>query len=144
VARADDPARLVLIELARRPWRRVARLASQLDESSPPERLHELRILVKRARYAAAAAALVHAGARRHASELARLQGTLGEINDATVTEERLRAAVASGLGADAAYAAGLVVAAERRRARRRRSEWLAHWEQARRKKVRAWLDSSQ
>ena len=134
----------MLTDLARRSWRRAARLANQLDAHSPTEQLHELRILVKRARYAALAATPVRPEAAPHARALARLQDALGEINDISITEERVLTAVASGLGAEAAYAAGLIVAAERHRSERRRAAWPQLWDEARRKKVRGWLDSAE
>ena len=119
-------------------------VTNQLDEHSPTEQLHELRILVKRARYAALAVAPVRPEAAPHARALARLQEALGEINDMSITEERVSAAVASGLGAEAAYGAGLIIAAERHRSEQRRAAWPQLWDELRRKKVRAWLDSAE
>ena len=144
VARADEAAIEVFTELARRPWRKLVREARALDATSPVEALHELRIRVKKARYAVEAAAAVSADAAPHARSLARLQTTLGDINDAAITIHRLRAAAADDLGGLAAYAAGRVAAHEQRRIKDRREQWPGRWDLARRKRVRAWLDSSE
>ena len=144
VSRADEAAIDVFTELARRPWRKLVREARGLDATSPVEPLHQLRIRVKKARYAVEAAAAVRADASPHARSLARLQTTLGDINDAAITIHRLRAAAADDLGGLAAYAAGRVAADERRRIEERRGQWPGRWDLARRKRVRAWLDSSE
>jgi CHAD domain-containing protein len=143
VDRADDAAAVVLTDLARRPWRKLARVAALLDETSASADLHELRICTKRARHAALAARAVRPAATAHVAALGHLARTLGELNDATITTERLRAAIAFDFDALAAYGAGLVVAAERQRMAAARAAWPGQWQQARRKRVRAWLDSS-
>jgi len=143
VDRAGEPAVVVLTDLARRPWRKLARVAALLDESSTMSDLHELRIRTKRARHAARAARVVRPGAAAHVAALGRLSQTLGELNDATITTERLSAAIAFDFDALAAYGAGLVVAGERQRMATARAAWPGLWQQARRKRVRAWLDSS-
>ncbi len=144
VARIDEAAVDVFTELARRPWRKLVREARTLDATSPVEPLHALRIRVKKARYAVEAAAAVRADASPHARSLARLQTTLGDMNDAAITIHRLRAAAADDLGGLAAYAAGRVAADEQRRIDERRERWPGQWDLARRKRVRAWLDSSE
>jgi CHAD domain-containing protein len=139
--RGDESARTVLTDLARRPWRQLERAAERRRDTTDAASLHELRILAKRARYAADAASAVRPSAARHARELARLQTALGGINDAAVAEHYLRSL--AGADAEAGIVAGLLIAALRRRAERRRTAWTVQWDRARRKAVRGWLDSS-
>jgi CHAD domain-containing protein len=141
VALADEPAADVLTELARGPWFKLARDARRLDASSPVEQLHELRLRVKKARYAAQAAALVRPEASRHVRALARLQTTLGDINDASNTIHRLEGDAARDLDGERAFAAGVVTTMERRRIEERRQQWPGRWDLARRRRVRAWLE---
>ena len=136
------PAARVLPELARPACDKLDRDARRLDDGSPVEALHALRIRAKRARYAAEAAEAVVPAARRQAKALAALQDVLGDLHDTSITEARLRAAVASG-SPDEAFVAGLVVAAERHRATVLRAAWQEPWRELRRRKVRAWLDVS-
>lgn len=143
LAMVDEPAAALLTDLARRPWRKLVRRARELDAESPVDELHDLRIRVKKARYAAEVASAVRPDAADHVRTLARLQATLGDINDATITIHRLRDAVEQNLASDQAYAAGVVTTMERRRIDERRVQWPGRWDLARRKRVRGWLDSS-
>jgi CHAD domain-containing protein len=142
VARAQEPAEEVLRELVREPWTKLARAARRADRDSPDDELHALRIRAKRARYAAEAAARAVPGAARHAKAIAALQDELGELHDAVVTEAWLRRQVAEGADPAEAFAAGLLVAADRARARSLRRAWPEVWERAERRKLRSWLEA--
>jgi CHAD domain-containing protein len=103
--------------------------------------LHALRIRVKRARYAAEAASRVVPGAARHAEALVEVQDLLGDLHDGAMAEAWLRDRVAAGVDPAAAFSAGLLVAAERTRAERRRRRWRARWARADRRRLRAWVE---
>jgi CHAD domain-containing protein len=92
--------------------------ADELPESPSDEALHRLRILVKRARYAAELAESV-AGKRatRFLDRARKLQELLGDHQDARVAAARLRAAVDSASPPAFALAVGRLV--ERQQARR-------------------------
>ena len=92
-----------------------------LSPDSPDEQLHEARIKVKRARYAAE---LV--GDTGYVKAAKALQDVLGEHQDAVVAEERLRSLAEKQPAG--AIAAGRLVERERERAARGREEWGSAW----------------
>lgn len=89
---ARQPAAKVLPRLVRRPVRDLRREVSRQGRTPDDEGLHRIRIMVKRARYAAELASpAIGRKARRSARKLARVQNLLGEHNDACVAVLRLR-----------------------------------------------------
>jgi CHAD domain-containing protein len=111
---------------------------SALSPDSPDEELHHTRILAKRARYAAEAAApVVGQEAQRFAKAAAGLQTVLGEHQDAVVAQGWLRANAGGGRRA---LAAGQLLARESARAAAARADWPRAWKLLNRKKLRAWL----
>lgn len=90
---ARDMAPRELRSLARRAEGRLGRVASRVDAATSPDELHRMRIMAKRARYAAEAVA-GYGGkpVKRLARRLAALQDVLGDYNDAVVAAEWLRA----------------------------------------------------
>ena len=106
--------------IARREFRKLRKAARHTDGSSPDDELHALRILGKRARYAAElAATAVGEPATTFVKEAKRFQDVVGEHQDAVVAEAHLRELQARA-GQDAAFAAGRLV--ERQLQRRRKS----------------------
>ena len=103
--------------------RRLRKAVKALRDDSPDEELHQARIKVKRARYAAE---LSRSGAYVKAAKA--LQDVLGEHQDAVVAEGRLRTLAAK--LPTAALAAGRLVERERSRAARGRAEWRRAWKQ--------------
>ena len=138
--RAEERARTTMPELAAKPWNHLVRRVGRLDHKPADEELHRVRILAKRARYAAEAAAVVIPAAGRHASAIADLQSVLGDHQDAVVAEAWLRRAVAEGAGGPESFAAGLLVTMEREQAARYRKRWRSAWTDASGKKLTAWL----
>src|SRR5438046_1073742 len=69
---ADQPAASVLPALATTPWRRLRSAVRGLPETPTDPELHRIRILAKRARYAAEAVAPVAAGAAAFARAAAK------------------------------------------------------------------------
>ena len=92
-ADAGDLTLRELRSLAGRPGRRLRRAASEIDPGTSADDLHRVRILTKRARYAAEAVQRNDGkAARRRVRRLTALQSLLGDHNDAVVAAEWLRA----------------------------------------------------
>jgi CHAD domain-containing protein len=125
VRRAD----LSLEAVARREFKKLRRAARKLGPKASPDQVHRVRILAKRARYAAELAEPV-AGkrARRFVEAAKQFQDVVGSHQDAVVAADRIRAVVDRTKSMESAFAAGRLV--ERTTARRRK---------ARRKLPRAW-----
>lgn len=82
-----------LRDLWKAAWKRARKRIARIDARSSDRELHEARIALKRARYAAELAG--HELGRRGVGfgrSAARLQDALGANQDATVAEERIRA----------------------------------------------------
>jgi CHAD domain-containing protein len=128
-ATADDPT---LHALWRREFRKLERALKPLDEESPAEELHAARLKVKRARYAAELGETVLGdGGAAFVRRSKALQDVLGEHQDATVAEERLRTLTASA-PAEAAFVAGRLVEREEARRRAARAAWPDAWKRLR------------
>ena len=135
---AEERATAVLPALAGGPWKRLRTSVRQLpDVPSDPE-LHRIRILAKRARYAAEAVAAVSgAQATAFARAAARLQTVLGEHQDAVTAQAWLRAAR---LSRRKAFVAGELIALEGIEAERARARWPKAWAALDRKPLREWM----
>ena len=95
---ADQPAVSLLPALASTPWRRLRSAVRQLPENPADPELHRIRILAKRARYAAEAVAPVAgSGAEAFARAAAKLQTVLGEHQDSVTAQAWLRSARVTG-----------------------------------------------
>lgn len=112
--------------VSRRAWRlsqRLARCASEIDDETPAERLHEVRILAKKLRYLVdIAPSFYEAGdLTRVVGSLKKVQRVFGDYNDAQIQETRLleclRSLSADHDGRSALFALGGLV--ERTRQRR-------------------------
>ena len=115
---AEEPS---LEEIRAAEHRRLRKAVKALRADSANEELHQARIKVKRARYAAELS-----GAEAYVKAAKVLQDVLGEHQDAVVAEERLRALAARQPAA--AIAAGRLVERERSRAANSREEWRRAW----------------
>ena len=100
-----------------------------LSDESPDEELHEARIKVKRARYAADLASheLGSAGSR-FVSVAKQMQDVLGAHQDAVVAQGRIRDWAASSFTPESGFAAGRLVQLERDRMAAARRDWPALW----------------
>jgi CHAD domain-containing protein len=127
--------------LARKPWRRLRDYVKALDHTPDDSQLHRVRILAKRARYAAdACVPAVGGAAATSAARLADLQTVLGDEHDAVVTREWLqRQAVA---GPDISFVAGQLAALELVNIGVARRQWRDTWTAASRKQDWQWLRS--
>ena len=121
----------------RKAWRQVSK---GVDERIP---LHEVRIKVKRLRYAAEAAVPAFGkAAARLAEAAADVQGLLGDHQDAVVAEDTARAFLAAHPGAPSptVFALGLLAGLSRERRRELEAEWPDVWDDLSRKKLRRFL----
>lgn len=127
---SDEPrnaARPLVDVIAARAWRlsrRIAAAAETVDQHTPAERLHEIRIDAKKLRYLADVAPSFYEAADidRILGALKKVQRVLGDFNDAHVQEQRLLACGRTP-GADVPAAALLALGrlAEQSRQRRER-----------------------
>ena len=135
---ADQPASQVLPPLATGPWRRLRSAVRQLPEQPTDPELHRIRILAKRARYAAEAVApVVGEGATAFARAAAKLQTILGEHQDSVTAQAWLRSARVTGRRA---FVAGELIAMEHLAAQDARAKWPKVWKSLDRKRVRKWM----
>ena len=120
-----------LSELGAREYSRLdkaqRRLAGKFDGNPPDDDLHALRILGKRARYAAELQPKSKPMSR-FLQALADFQEILGDHQDASVLEEQLRAMVAASGEPAAAVAAGRVIEGGRRRKLAARAAYPPAW----------------
>jgi len=127
--KAELPARKALKPLVRRTWRALETKVSSLGDPPPDEELHMVRILAKRARYAAELAApVLGRRTREFAGAAGGLQDTLGELHDAVVAEGWLREWARHGPSPAGAFAAGELAALERDAAAQARERWPRAW----------------
>ena len=136
---AEDSSRKALLDLARTPFKRLMQTVKALPDDPVDPDLHRIRIRAKRVRYAAEAVApVVGKKARRFARAAAKLQDTLGELQDATVAHEWLLTAAQHHPAV--AFTAGQLAGFELIRAETARNEWKAAWRKLARDKLRKWL----
>jgi CHAD domain-containing protein len=126
--------------LARREFKKLRAVADDLGDEPSDDALHQMRIRVKRARYAAELAApAVGKPARRFARQAARLQALLGAHQDARVQEQLVVASSRRRRAPRVALAAGRIAELQRlRRAQTRRSLPRA-WRRVERSGSKAW-----
>src|SRR6202171_943460 len=135
---AEEPAVKVLPPLAAGPWRRLRSAVKQLPDPPADPELHRIRILAKRARYAAEAVAPgVGRAALAFARAAAQLQTVLGEHQDSVTAQAWLRSARISGRRA---FVAGELIAMEHIAAEDARSKWSKIWKALDRKSLREWM----
>jgi CHAD domain-containing protein len=135
VASADAAA--LLPPLARGPWRKLRRGVRELPSEPNDTELHQVRILAKRARYAAeAVSAVARPSVAELAAAVAGVQEVLGEHHDAVVAEAWLRE---HGSAIGDRFVLGELVGLERAAAEAGRRAWPQAWAAARRARPRQW-----
>ncbi|MFZ0217816.1 MAG: CYTH and CHAD domain-containing protein [Candidatus Dormiibacterota bacterium] len=135
---AANPAVEILPALVRRPWRQLRRAVDALPGDPENAQLHRLRILAKRVRYAAEAAAPVGGEpAAKFARRAAALQTVLGEHQDSVVAREWIRGAAGSGRRA---FVAGLLYGLEQAHGTDARARWRGAWDRLAGRELRAWM----
>jgi CHAD domain-containing protein len=135
---ADQPASAVLPQLATAPWRRLRSAVRHLPDPPADADLHRIRILAKRARYAAEAVApMAGASAAAFARAAAKLQTILGEHQDSVTAQAWLRGTRITGRRA---FVAGELIAMEHVAAEDARKKWPKIWKALDRKNLRDWM----
>jgi CHAD domain-containing protein len=138
---ADRTASGSLPPLATGPWRRLRSAVRQLPEQPTDPELHRIRILAKRARYAAEAVApVVGPGATAFAKAAAKLQTILGEHQDSVTAQAWLRSARVTGRRA---FVAGQLIALEHLAAQKARKDWPKVWKALDRRSLRKWMPAN-
>jgi len=134
VEAAAAAPRRTLEELAARELRRLLAQVRKLGKAPADDQLHELRIRVKRVRYAAELGGLPP-GARtaRVIRAATLLQDILGEHQDAVVAEERIRAQAYRIGSPQVAFVAGRLAERQRRRRTELQRHLPAAWKRLRR-----------
>ena len=144
--RAQRPAATTLPPLVACSGRKLARAGRSLGPDSPDAELHRVRVLAKRARYAAEAVAPALGGdARRGATSFARraakVQDVLGELQDSVVAAGTIEAFAAGRSGdASLALAAGRMLERESRARSAARAAFPQAWRKLDRPKRRRWM----
>ena len=134
--RASD----VLPPLARETWVRLRRRVRSLGSQPTDEDLHAVRIAAKRARYAAEAVGpAVGAEAAAFARAMADLQTHLGDLHDAVVAADWLRAAAAAAPPRET-FVAGELRGRQLEQAGALRASWKRVWQAARHSRLRRWM----
>lgn len=138
---ASAKAREVLPGFVQGPYRSLAKAVRKARRHPTDEALHRVRICAKRARYAAEAVEpAVGDPAARFAEAATELQRLLGEHQDAVVVAAWLRGWAATGIGADAAFAAGTIAGLEWAEADAMRRGWERVWRRLEDPKLRRWM----
>src|SRR5207237_7285728 len=118
--------------------RRSGSAVRGLPGAPPAPGLHRIRILAKRARYAAEAVApVVGTAAAAFARAAAKLQTILGEHQDSVTAQAWLRAAKVTG---KRAFVAGELIALEGLAANEARAKWRKVWKALDSKRLRGWM----
>ncbi len=129
---AEGVGDVPLESLAKKEFRRLARLVVRLGKQPDEEAIHRLRIAIKRARYAAELAGSKGGVRKRFLADARVLQDLLGEHQDAVVAEQRLRGASVDDVRTAAAFAAGRIAECERARRARVQERLPAAWKRLR------------
>ena len=136
-AAAAGPAAAVAGPLVAGPWDKLRKAVRGLSRNPADAQLHRIRILAKRARYAAQAIEPVVVPAHAFAAAAAELQTILGDHQDAVTTEAWLAAAPTSGR---VAFVAGQLAGLERAVAVEMRGRWREAWKALAAPELRAWM----
>ena len=134
------PTARVARELVREAARGLRKRARRIDEKSPPDDYHEVRIRAKRLRYTLDAfASLYGESAQVFVDALARLQTVLGDYHDSMVREQRFTALVTGSprLPSSASFLAGRLVERDVQAFERCRKKFAKSWRRIRRSRWR-------
>jgi CHAD domain-containing protein len=134
---AAKPAATIAGSLVAGPWEKLRKGVRALRQNAADAQLHRVRILAKRARYAAQAVAPVVEPAQAFATAAAELQTILGDHQDAVTTEAWLAAAPTSGRQA---FVAGQLAGLERAAAMEMRGRWRDAWKVLSAPDLRGWM----
>jgi CHAD domain-containing protein len=127
-------------ELVRETARALRKRARRIDEKSPPDAYHEVRIRAKRLRYTLDAfASLYGEAAQSYLQALGKLQTVLGDYHDSTVREQRFTELVTGSprLPSSTSFLAGRLVERDVQAFERCRKKFDKAWRRLRRSRWR-------
>jgi len=133
-ARSAEVARTLVRDAARA----LRKRARRIDENSPPDDYHEVRIRAKRLRYTVDAFASLYGDpAHAFAHALSRLQAVLGDYHDAMVREQRFTELVTGGprLPSSTSFLVGRLVERDVQAFERCRKKFDKAWKRVRRRR---------
>ena len=127
-----------------RAWKKARKTVASLGPDPSNEDLHRVRILTKRARYAAEAVAdpLEDRRVVKFANRAADVQDALGELQDAVMAQVTIERLVAGERRPGVALAAGRLLERELAAAAEARIAWAKPWSKLDDKKLVAWMKS--
>jgi CHAD domain-containing protein len=127
-----------------RAWKKARKKVASLGPDPSNEDLHRVRILTKRARYAAEAVAdpLEDRRVMKFANRAADVQDALGELQDAVMAQVTIERSVAGERRPGVALAAGRLLERELAAAAEARIAWAKPWSKLDDKKLVAWMKS--
>jgi CHAD domain-containing protein len=135
---APRPSRRMAAGIVQKPWRRVVKAVDARGPDPTDIELHEVRILAKRSRYAAEAAApLLEPSATRFAAAVADVQTVLGDHQDTVLAEAWLHNALDT--LPEVGETAQRLIGVERERRVALRAQWPDVWRKACAKKLHTW-----
>ncbi|CRK61679.1 Adenylate cyclase [Alloactinosynnema sp. L-07] len=124
----EEPEDVPLVDVIRKPHKKLMKDAEALGEDPPDDDLHALRVRGKRLRYAAE---MAESSSKKKIRTLVKatkeFQDILGDHQDAVIAEEtvrRLLADLGDGIEVDVVFVAGRLVERERARKADRRARW--------------------
>ncbi|HEU4488988.1 MAG TPA: CHAD domain-containing protein, partial [Actinomycetota bacterium] len=134
----------LLPPLTLKAWKKARRKMASLGPEASDGDLHRLRILVKRTRYAAEAAAgpLQDKRVGKFANRAADVQDALGEIQDALTARATIERVLEEKHGPEVTLAAGRLLEREMLAASQARRVWTKPWSKLDDKKLVAWMRS--
>lgn len=136
-------ADLSLDALAGREFKKLRRAARKLGPKASADQVHRVRILAKRARYAAELAEpVVGKRARRFVEAAKRFQDVVGSHQDAVVAADRIRGVVDRTKSMECAFAAGRLVERTTARRRKARRALPRAWKRLERQGRKAWAST--
>jgi CHAD domain-containing protein len=144
--RAQTPSRKAFPPLGRRAWRKLRDPARALGDDNSAEEFHRVRVLAKRARYAAEAVAPAFPRRRRRRAErfakrAADIQDVLGELQDSVVATQTIDQFVQERpQDGPLNRAAGRMLERESRAAEAARADFPRAWRRLDRRKRRSWM----
>jgi len=145
VTPSEEPCETALPALVASDWRKLRKAARALGPDAPEESLHRVRILGKRARYAAEMAAgyttgKTQRGLRDFAARAETIQNVLGEHQDATLARDALLAmGQEEGVGGATGVQIGRLAERSEQRAIELRARFRKLWRRMETKQKFAW-----
>ncbi|HKY71038.1 MAG TPA: CYTH and CHAD domain-containing protein [Nitrospira sp.] len=137
---AMAPNDISLPELARKAFKKLRKAVKALDDTASNNAWHYVRIMAKRARYAAELAEVCSGrAATRFIEKMKLIQDQLGDIQDAGIAEEHLRRFTLEKTNKGSAFLAGKMVDRQRQRRHQAKRRFLSTWKQVKKCGTEAW-----